>query len=133
MMKALHKEPVKPDEKGVEKMEQKIKVVTPTMKANDALFYKMQIEFEETMDAITKFPSEEMVEMATEVAMKEIILKCMEVRDISYKAAQGLNKLDFPLEYVFANFIQSHTLYEGFYDFVEDCGTNLYASFKHES
>ena len=33
-------------------MEMKIKVVTPTMKVNDDLFYKMQLEFEETMEEI---------------------------------------------------------------------------------
>ena len=38
------------DKKGAEKMQTKIKVVTPTMKANDDLFYKMQVEFEETMN-----------------------------------------------------------------------------------
>ena len=47
-------------------MEMKIKVVTPTMKANDDLFYKMQLEFEETMEEITKLPSEEMFEIVHE-------------------------------------------------------------------
>ena len=56
-------------------MEMKIKVVTPTMKVNDDLFYKMQLEFEETMEEITKLPSEEMFEIVHEITMKQLIQK----------------------------------------------------------
>lgn len=112
-------------------MEMKIKVVTPTMKANDDLFYKMQLEFEETMEEITKLPSEEMFEIVHEITMKQIILKCMEVRDISYKAAKAFLMLDYPLEYMFAGYVETFDSYDNIYDFIENCGNNLYAAFKH--
>lgn len=112
-------------------METRIKVVTPTMKANDDLFYKMQVEFEETMEEITKLPSEEMFEIVHEITMKQIILKCMEVRDISYKAANAFLMLDYPLEYMFAGYVQTFDSYDSIYDFIENCGNNLYAAFNH--
>ena len=107
-------------------MEKKIKVVTPEMKANDDLFYKMQIEFEEMLEDITELPCCEMFEMATEVAMKEILLKCMEVRDIPYTAAKGLLRLDCPLEYVYLNYIKTHCVFEDFYEFITHYGDLLY-------
>lgn len=113
-------------------MQKKIKVVTPTMKVNDDLFYKMQVEFEETMEDITELLACEMCEMAHEVAMKQILLKCFEVRDIPYTAAKALLRLDRPLEYVFLNYVQTHCAYDDFYEFITTCGNNLYAAFDEE-
>ena len=112
-------------------METKIKVVTPTMKANDDLFYKMQVEFEETLEAITKLSCEEMFKKKIEVAMKEIILKCMEVRDISYVAASGLLKLDCPLDYIYVNYNKSYLFYDSYYELIEDIGKNISNAFTN--
>lgn len=111
-------------------MEKKIKVITPTMKANDDLFYKMQVEFEETLEDITKLSCEEMFNKTTEVAMKGIILKCMEVRDISCEAANGLLKLDYPLDYLYATYNKAYLFYSNFYALVEDKGKTILKTFK---
>ena len=109
-------------------MEKKIKVVTPTMKVNDDLFYKMQVEFEDTLEVIAKLPCEEMFTKTTEVAMKEIILKCMEIRDVSYKAATGLLALEHPLDYLYVIYKRAYLFYGSFYDLVEDIGKNIFDS-----
>lgn len=109
-------------------MEKKIKVVTSEMKANDDLYYKMQIEYEEMLEDITDLSCDEMFEMIQEVAMKEIILKCMEVRDIPYTAAKALLTLDCPLEYVYLNYIKTYYAFEDFYEFITHYGDVLYAA-----
>ena len=86
-------------------MEERIKVVTEEMKVNDALFYKMQNERAAYLDKVSLSDSENIVETAYEITMKEFMYLCMERYDLSYEAAQGLLRLDCPLAYEYYIFV----------------------------
>lgn len=111
-------------------MEERIKVVTEEMKVNDALFYKMQNEREAYLDKVSLSDSENIVDKAYEITIREFIYACMERYDLSYEAAQGLLRLDYPLAYLFASFSKPTPQRESLRDLMERCGRLLYTGIK---
>ena len=111
-------------------MEERIKVVTEEMKVNDALFYKMQNERAAYLDKVSLSDSENIVETAYEITMKEFMYLCMERYDLSYETAQGLLRLDCPLAYLYASYHKPAQKREDLRDLMERCGKLLYAGIK---
>lgn len=110
-------------------MNGKIKVVTPTMKVNDDLFYKMRENFETFVEKTGLLPPGEQEDKEYEIATKKEMLKFMEANDISGVAAIGLLTLDYPLDYLYATYRLFFSI-ERFNRFIEEQGRILYNSFK---
>lgn len=112
-------------------MEEKIKVITDSMKANDQLFYKMQKDLDTFINDVKTFFPEEMLSMEPEIKTKRNILKYFDSKDISGMAAKGFLKLDYPLDFLYSALMRKLFEPKNLPRFVEQCGRALYEGFDY--
>ena len=101
------------------------------MKVNDRLFYKMRDEQEAYLKRVSLFSSDEVIALAEEIALRNLILDTMERHDLSFKAAFALINNPNPLSLVYEYYVSNNLTFEmDIQKQMEKCGCWYYEGHK---